>query len=476
MKYIRFITVLIFSLMIIIPLVTFNFQSNQVSEIDNRLLAENPFTEEGSFAENAERYISDRTGFRDEMILVHAVFNDLFFHKMTHPSYAYGKDGYVFGAGVTVEDIYSPYHDDFADMVLEIQLYCEERGVPFLFVFQPAKPAVMDEYLPNGVNYDRVWVDKFFVALDERGVRYLDNTNVLSCKFEEGVDVFNKLYDANHWNDLGAYYGVNAILSEIGQDFSTVKPIPENEISIGKELMTTLPVSEFPIDEYVPVITVNSEYHEELTETYGEELYRDPSFQVFGYCVNDEKKFQGTPRVLCFQGSYMNHFGVKYMASALGEYIYIHDYQNILNFEYYYNIFNPEYVIFEVAEYSISDDYFNAESLIDFRLAPTLGKVVTDGTGEKLKYLDRSDLVIDRCEVLTTVLWKGGNSPTYAWISLDHVYNMQKKDDGFEITIPTNIWDAYSDAYCIYATEGGTMARYDDSVTVLEDSFSGEIR
>lgn len=34
----------------------------------------------------------------------------------------------------------------------------------------------------------------------------------------------------------------------------------------------------------------------------------------------------------------MNGYGYKYLQNAFGEYIYVHDYQNILNFPYYYNI------------------------------------------------------------------------------------------------------------------------------------------
>ena len=69
------------------------------------------------------------------------------------------------------------------------------------------------------------------------------------------------------------------------------------------------------------------------------------------------------PGVLVFQGSYMNGLGYKYLQNAFGKDSLIQDYHNVLNFPYYYNIFKPEYVIFEVAEYTFSDNYFDSEKM-----------------------------------------------------------------------------------------------------------------
>lgn len=43
MKKIKIGTIIIFALLLFIPLYKFNFQENAVSEIDNRMLTENPF-------------------------------------------------------------------------------------------------------------------------------------------------------------------------------------------------------------------------------------------------------------------------------------------------------------------------------------------------------------------------------------------------------------------------------------------------
>lgn len=185
MKIIKIITIIIFLAVVLLPVATFNFKPNASSMIDNRILTENPFSSEslesgGDLTQKIENYVNDRIGFRDEMILSYTVLNDRLFGKMVHPSYTYGKDGYVFGGGLTtVEEPYSEFHQAFADMVKQIQDYCTDRNIPFLFVFNPAKPAILSEYIADGINYDRSWVDQFFNALEERGVRYLDNTKTL---------------------------------------------------------------------------------------------------------------------------------------------------------------------------------------------------------------------------------------------------------------------------------------------------------
>ncbi|NBI63080.1 hypothetical protein D3Z38_08420 [Clostridiales bacterium] len=46
----------------------------------------------------------------------------------------------------------------------------------------------------------------------------------------------------------------------------------------------------------------------------------------------------------------------------------------MLNFSYYYNIFKPDFVVFEVAEYTFMDDYFSFEGMKRMRLNPGLNQ------------------------------------------------------------------------------------------------------
>ncbi len=436
-KWINAIVLAIFCSILIIPMLFFNFEKNAVSEIDNRILAENPFEAEGDLTENIEQYVNDRIGLRNEMILAYTVLNDKLFSKMEHPSYTYGKDGYIFGAGLTTDNPFTDFHVAFANMVKQIQTYCQSRNVPFLFVFNPAKPAVLTEYIAEGVNYDRAWVTKFFEELDKLGVHYLDNTQTLRDLSKTGEVVFNKKYDANHWNALGAYYGTRAALTEIKKAIPTVHIVEREDLNIRYVKKDTLLVSKFPIDEKIPHITIKEAQINRETEKYKSELAMHSNFKTFEYCVN--QKVSDAPKALVFQGSYMNGYGFDYFANAFSEYISIHDYQNIINFPYYYNIFQPECVVFEVAEYTFSNYYFNYENMKKITFNPVLETI--DSTEIDIS----REFIVEEGQALTKIK-VDADLAQYAWLTAGNIaYDMQRIDTGYEVTILTEEYVKYKD-------------------------------
>lgn len=440
MRVLQRLTIILFLLILFVPAAAFNFEEEAISEIDNRMLAANPFSgsipKSGDLTDAVENYVNDRIGFRDEMILIYTVLNDRIFGKMVHPGYSYGKNGYVFGAGLSREK-YGEFHETFAGMVSRIQEYCEARSVPFLFVFNPAKTSVLTEYLPNGIQYDHSWVDAFLADLDKRGVHYIDNTVLMREKTENGEYVYNIKYDANHWNDLGGYYGTNNILMVMRESIPGVHINEKEEIIVRERLQTSLPVSRFPIHEMVPQITLDTEY-EDIGENYRDELILDRVFSVFGYYINEEQRKKGAPRALVFQGSYMNNYGTQYMINGFGEYIHVHDYQNVIHFPYYFNIFKPDCVIFEVAEYTLSDTYFDLDHMKAMDLNPVLDEKWLENRSTIKADLDSENLTIEKGRILTRISWDTANPGGYAWLRLgDNVYDFSRIKTGFEVTVTT---------------------------------------
>lgn len=361
-KKIRRIIIIVFAVFLLLPVLTFNWKENVVSEIDNRELTNNPFGKNAEeftdLSTEITSYVQDRIGFRDQMILGYTVLNDKLFHKMVHPTYDYGKDGYVFfKGGQNVR--FNEYHTEMAKYIKTLQDSCDEKGVPFVFVFNPAKTTVFSDKLREGIHYDAGWVEEFLGLLDAYGVNYVDNTPLLIEKRNNGEMIFNKVYNAGHWNDLGAFYGCNAILENLKEYYPDLHINTKSEYSIEDRLNTSLMVSQFPIHEYEPVFEPKSNVKDISSEYRDLEL--DEQYRTFGYYVNGKRKEEGAPRALCFQGSYMNGMGYKFLQNSFGEYIYIHAYQNILNFDYYYDIFQPDCVIFETAEYTLTPTYYDLE-------------------------------------------------------------------------------------------------------------------
>ena len=88
MKGVKVFTLIVFFAIIAVPLALFNFRSGAVSEIDNRKLADGPFSETADRSKRwtvrTEEYVNDRIGLRDEMILGYTLINDFAFNKMVH--------------------------------------------------------------------------------------------------------------------------------------------------------------------------------------------------------------------------------------------------------------------------------------------------------------------------------------------------------------------------------------------------------
>ncbi len=451
MKWIKSFTIICFCLVLIIPIVTFNTRPDVVSEIDNRKLSENPFasSSEDDLTKKIESYVNDRIGLRDQMILGYTVLNDFLFGKMVHPSYTYGKDGYVFGEGFK-NITYGEYHEVFADAVKKMQDYCEDRDIPFLMVFSPAKPAVLTEYISDGIYYDREWVNSLMVALEERGVNYLDNTKILREKHLAGEAVFNKKYDANHWNDIGAYYGTTEALSILQKDIPTIHVTTKDEMTVSQTLQDTLPVSKFPIQEYVPSVSIATPY-EEVSEKFADEIELHPSYKSFGCFVNEERQSEGAPKALVFQGSYMNKLGFKYLVNAFSEYTFVHDYQNTLDFDYYFNIFKPDCVIFEVAEYTVDDSHFSYDKMLNMQLNKPLTDIESEVALTEKNVIGEEGLAIEEGQTLTTVTWNTDQAFKSVWLSATKEYDFRKCENGYEITLLTEDYQKIKSEFEIVA-------------------------
>lgn len=249
-------------------------------------------------------------------------------------------------------------------------------------------------------------------------------------------------------------------MAELKKDFPTIQLNYLEQFTVSETLQTSLPVSQFPINEIIPTIDVQLKDIVTQTGIYQDELERHPSFQNFGYYQNPDKIEQGTPKVLVFQGSYMNTFGYKYLINALGEYIYVHDYQNILDFPYYYNIFKPDCVVFEVAEYTLTNSYFAYERMVQLNMNPPLSAVMDFAISQSQQELDTEYISVDNGTQLTKIIWHTDSLCEYVWISfLENVYDMRPTEEGYEVTILTSEYDSNMDI-AITAYDGLSITVY----------------
>ncbi len=436
MKGIKVFTLIAFFVIIAVPMALFNFKSGAVSEVDNRKLAESPFSASADDSKRwtvrTEEYINDRIGLREQMMLGYSVINKYAFHMVAHPSYSYGKDNYIFGAGITTDTEYGEYEKAFSDMLKSMQAYCQQRKIPFAVMIDPSKASIYPDKVPSSINYTRERTDTLVKELKARGINVVDNIEELQKVKATGIEVFNKQYDANHWNYNGAFYGTQNCLKKLKTAIPAIHLNDPKEFNITEKTQKYLPTSRFPVNEKVP----DYELKDPIKEVQGYSgLRMDKQYNTFKYFVNEKRKAEGCPKALVFQGSYMNIYGDKFFKNSFSEYIMVHGYQNSMDMPYYVGLFKPDCVIFEVAEYTIKDSFYSLSKMKGLKYNPPLSSV--DISGASSRSLNYDSVAITKSGEVTTVEFKTKEKFDNVWITFESDYDMTKSENGYVTAVPT---------------------------------------
>ena len=439
-KLIKISYLLIFLLILIIPLCLTNTNRNVKSDLDNRVLTEFPEIGTAGFEQKVTSYLQDRIGLRDQIVTGYQLLNNTLAGELTHPIYSYGRDGYMF-MGMHNNIRYGAYHKTFAEAVRKMQQYCESRGVKFYFLFDPEKISVYRRYLPTGVIYNDEWVDELLEYMKSLGIRCISNRELLiDLSYKE--QVFNRQYDAGHWNDLGCFYGTNNLWKEISKDFPNVTEYTEDDFNVSSKNEQFLTASRFPVNESVPDYELKTEWTDK-TKDYSA-IKINKRYPYFRYYVNTSNKAKDYPKMLIFHGSYYNR-GPKFFVGRAQEYIGIHDYQNVLNLDYYFNIFQPDLVVFEVAEYTITDQYFSRNAMADLNYNPSLIRnqesietAIGSAKNHAEEYTTESDTkwsIIQHDGFDTIYIEKDLSSARYIYLLTDdQIFDLQEDSHGYYST------------------------------------------
>ena len=356
MKKIYIVKIAIFILIILLLIININLKNNQISEIDNRMLInfENTYKDEDDINiifNNIGNYIDDRIGFREDMVNFYTFAMDKLYDDMVHPTYQYGKEGYVY-LKLPETKVNLRFQEVFSSFIKDFQEYCNERNIKFLYTLEPSKSSIYPEYLPEGYNPNTENSDYFLELLEEKDVNYLNNIDTLLGAKEDpkykDVLLYDKKYDAGHWNETGAIVGISAIIDRLNELDNRVGSFDINKYESEKVINETLLSSNFRINEETTNYSLK-EYNLEYVEDYEDEIYRNENFRYFTHYKNLTNT--EAPRLLVFAGSYFNN-KEKFITGNFSEVMKIHNYTNVIDYEYYINIYNPDIVLFESTEYT----------------------------------------------------------------------------------------------------------------------------
>ena len=373
-KTTNIIFIVAFLAILILPVAFMNHKENQVSEIDNKSLTEWPgigYSSEMNAVMDA--YVDDRIGFREQAIGAYTTLNDKLFNVMVHPLFMYGKDGHIFYKDSEYIAAYQrlntdeEYLDSFVDFLKKTQDYLASKDIEFLYFLCPDKKTIYSEYFPDTIHVNTAntsVIDYMRADLDKEGIEYIiPDKELLAAK--DSMVVYNKLYDATHWNENGAFIGHSLIDQKIQEWYDDVPTLSASDYTVEQVHVDTLDIAKFPIDEYVPVYSRNEDNSVDMTELL-KPCMQCETDTFYTHYINNAAT--NNKILLVFTDSYFQAHQ-KYYNNRFKEVYFVHR-QNYEYVQYFVNLVFPDMVIFETAERSISGEMPTNADFTDYTYEP----------------------------------------------------------------------------------------------------------
>ncbi len=233
-KISRIVFAFLFLTMLILPLVTTNFQENKISEAEKRKLAAFPqFTNsDGSrnekYTSDFETWINDNIGFRNTMIVHNAKIQFYLFNVLSNNSdMVLGPNGefnYATPAIIVDYQHKNLYSEErlktIADSFQCLKDYVEGTGAKFYYYQCWDKHSIYPEFFPKSIIQfgDKSKTDYFIEAIIQH-----TNVNVISPKEEllkakSICSPYSRWGDSTHWSQRGAYIGYLKLMNTINRD------------------------------------------------------------------------------------------------------------------------------------------------------------------------------------------------------------------------------------------------------------------
>lgn len=376
-----------FVVALILPVVFMNFKRDQISEYENKKLADWPeFELSEDYMKSVYNYVNDRIGFRESAIAVYTEVNNTLFHTMVNPLFMWGENGNIYYKDKDYIAAYQrlntdkEYIDSMVGFLEKTNDYLESKDIRFLYFVCPDKKTIYPEYFPHTVhvNENNISVLEY---LDERmsgtDVDYINPKDYLMAA-KDNVLLYNKLYDVTHWNDRGAFIGHSLIDQRIQEWFDDVPPLREENFDLEMVHVNSLDNAKFAIDEDIPLYKLRDDGMADYTELL--KPYMDCETDTF-YTHHINASAPNNRRLLVFTDSYFQSYQ-KFYDDRFREVYFVHR-QNYDYVQYFVNLTFPDMVIFETAERSISSEMPLTSDFGNYRYEPAyMGDgIYTDNPG-----------------------------------------------------------------------------------------------
>jgi hypothetical protein len=228
----QLLSVVLFSLLLIIPILNIDWIGGGVSETENRVLAGLPFSIDqttrtiSTSRKSIESYINDNIGFRSFFVKLYTNLKFKGLGIVTSDRVQKGRDGWYFYTLDSNIELASGDYPDFDEKALaaiceqqiRIQEKLREQGIEYVLILPPSKVSIYPEMLTSGdYTVGETPVDRLADYLEEHSdlnvVRVKDA--LLKEKQESGEQLFFKT--DTHWNEYGANIAYREVIASLNR-------------------------------------------------------------------------------------------------------------------------------------------------------------------------------------------------------------------------------------------------------------------
>ena len=231
MKKNQIVFIIVFLSILFLPIITFNYRGT-VSEKENRNLQSRP----KNFKE-ANNYISDRFGFRNEFLKIYSYFPQ----EKINGNVIYGKQDWLFyTADGNLSDflktnISQERAKKFAENLKSMSDWCKENGIVFIAIVAPNKHSVYEEFYILNRPKGKTFMDYCAQETEKQNINFIwARDQIISSKKDFSFPLYYKT--DTHWNSSGA-----KLYSEI----------------LNKIIENNFPQTTFPKIEYETQVQLN---------------------------------------------------------------------------------------------------------------------------------------------------------------------------------------------------------------------------
>lgn len=272
---IQVFTVVVFFLLIVIPYANEYVEFFENTEgTENRSKVKRPvlnLSNLDKYSPAFDAYYNDNFSLRNNLIRFYNVLEFKLFNVSPVPNtVVVGKDGWLFAnkskynyAGLNQ---FSLVEMEQIKQELRVRTkWCESRNIKYYVAIVPNKMNVYSSFLPRHIikKRDSSRYDQFAALMSLPGVNVIDVKENLLKHLNEDVFLYQKTDD--HWNELGAYYGYQAIMNKVSMDFSELKTkqLTDYQISTSPKTGNMAFLSnleDYYIEDYIELNQIEKSY------------------------------------------------------------------------------------------------------------------------------------------------------------------------------------------------------------------------